>query len=351
MDIELKRKRLHPVSERLRGYLRRHSRSAELPIGYSELLGFRDSFPLYDREGNDTGWQSFVYEPTMWSEISAMLAKTYAMLKAGNTGVTRHLRCDRVDFCAFGNSQPFRIRIVNNYNDNHDYFYIKRADASRIYGLELEDLISPNSMNFVVHGDTLVEQHIIGIPGDMFVRDYFHRDDLNRVRIAKEFVKFNERCFIRLLGDMRSYNYVIRMTPDFEDRQYRVRAIDFDQQSYEGRHRFYFPQFFRDNREVVDMCLTQLEPESIEQYREEERSLIARRAASFPYRLQNLRIAMCNDLLSDPEKIEQLRNELARYYGDDRFLRCESMGDLTFSSIDLVLERSNSGRAEGLDGR
>ncbi|MEY3492472.1 MAG: hypothetical protein RL309_1600, partial [Verrucomicrobiota bacterium] len=27
---------------------------------------------------------------------------------------------DRVDFCSFGNSQPFRVRIVNAYNENHD---------------------------------------------------------------------------------------------------------------------------------------------------------------------------------------------------------------------------------------
>lgn len=57
-----------------------------------------------------------------------------------------------------------------------------------------------------------MEEHIAGVPGDVFIRDYLGRDDLNRVRIAKEFVKFSERCFIRLLGDMRSYNYVMDVT-------------------------------------------------------------------------------------------------------------------------------------------
>ena len=55
--------------------------------------------------------------------------------------------------------------------------------------------------------------------------------DTNMIRFAKEFVKFNERCFVRLLGDMRSYNFVVNVIPDVEDFQYRVRAIDFDQQS------------------------------------------------------------------------------------------------------------------------
>ena len=39
--------------------------------------------------------------------------------------------------------------------------------------------------------------------------DYFTNNEVNLTRIAKEFIKFNERCFIQLLGDMRSYNYVI----------------------------------------------------------------------------------------------------------------------------------------------
>jgi len=38
----------------------------------------------------------------------------------------------------------------------------------------------------------------------------------NKIRFAKEFVKFNERCFVRLLGDMRSYNFVVDITPDIE---------------------------------------------------------------------------------------------------------------------------------------
>ena len=49
----------------------------------------------------------------------------------------QHLTVDRIDLCSFANSQPFRVRIVNRLSDNFDYFYIKRADASRVYGLEL----------------------------------------------------------------------------------------------------------------------------------------------------------------------------------------------------------------------
>lgn len=338
--IALKKKQLYPLSDGFRAYLSRYDRTSDLPLQYEDLLDCYETFPLYDKDGNDTLWQSFIYEPLRWEEINRGLSLMYMRLKARKSvSYAGHLRCDRVEFCSFGNSCPFRIRIVNNYNDNHDYFYVKRADASRIFGLELEELLSPNSINFLVYANTLVEQHIIGIPGDQFIKNYLHRDDLNRVRMAKEFVKFNERSFLRLLGDMRSYNYVMRMTPDFDDRQYRVRAIDFDQQSYEGRHRFYLPQFFKENQDVVELCLSQLEPESIQQYRDEEVSLIARRATTSPQRLNELRACMTSDRISEPEKVEQLAQELGRYHDNLRFRECRSMGALTFLQIELMLER------------
>ena len=66
----------------------------------------------------------------------------------------------------------------------------------------------------------------------------------SRAQIAKEYVKFNERSMIRLLGDMRAYNYVIIPIHDFDQVIYKIRAIDFDQQCYEGKFSVYRPQFF-----------------------------------------------------------------------------------------------------------
>ena len=91
--------------------------------------------------------------------------------------------------------------------------YVKKTDASRIYGLELGTILSPYNLNFLVYKDTLIEEHIAGIPGDVFIKEYLEELSApEKSQIAKEFVKFNERCLVRLLGDMRSYNYVI--TPD-----------------------------------------------------------------------------------------------------------------------------------------
>lgn len=98
-------------------------------------------------------------------------------------------------------------------------------------------MLSPYQLNFMVHGNTLIEEHIAGIPGDEFIKNNLPDcSEREKSQIAKEFVKFNERCMIRLLGgDMRAYNYVIVPTHDFDHVVFKIRAIDFDQQCYEGK--------------------------------------------------------------------------------------------------------------------
>jgi hypothetical protein len=250
--------------------------------------------------------------------------------------VVQHLYADRVDFCTFGNSTPFRIRIVNAYNDNQDYFYIKKADASRVYGLELEHLLSPNRLNFITHGSTLVEEHIPGIPGDIFITGWLNRTDLSPVRVAKELVKFNERCFVRLLGDMRSYNFVFVVTPDFEDFQLRVRAMDFDQQSYNGRRNFYRPQFFKENAALALFCARHLRIETANQYLREEQTLMLQRAELAASRLGLLLAEMERDPISPPEKVHLLRDSLAEHYGRSEYRRCESMGALVRENLESI---------------
>jgi hypothetical protein len=193
-------------------------------------------------------------------------------------------------------------------------------------------------MTFLTNNDTLVEEHIPGIPGDVFIKDYLHRAETNKIRLAKEFVKFNERCFIRLLGDMRSYNYVIDITPDIEDFQYRIRAIDFDQQSYEGRKNLYLPQFFKENIAFVDLTLKYLNADSIEQYRAEERTLIAYRVAASRYRIMDLLNIMSEDEISTVEKRTQLKAELEEYYSSKTFRRCKTMGAIVKQMLRYVLK-------------
>lgn len=333
-----KKKIPYKVSSELNQYLMETGRIQKIPVQYQDLLRFTNSINLYDKHGKDTLWLTVAYSQNEMEELHKELTNIYATLKTnGDIKVMEHLHVERIDFCTFGNSKPFRIKIVNNYNDNYDYYYIKLADSSRIYGLEWEHILSPNRINYFVNEETLVEEHIVGIPGDQFIKNNFNDPELNQIRLAKEFVKFNERCFVRLLGDMRSYNYVIDVTPDFEDTQYRIRAIDFDQQSFEGRKSLYIPQYFKENLPYVELCMKHLNTNTVKQYQSEERSLIARRIRTSKYRVNQLLEVMKKDNLSTPEKIKTLKEDLSKHYKIQSFIDCKSMGDLMEKNLQLLL--------------
>jgi hypothetical protein len=336
-----RKKPFFPVQERLGAYLKKHGREVKLPVAYRDLLHFRTTVALKDKNGADTLWETCSYDLKEWQYLKDQLISLYAILKTeGDLSFSGHLDVARIDFCRFGNSQPFRIRIVNKYNDNYDHYYIKIADASRVYGLELEHLLSPNRITFLSSRGTLVEEHIPGIPGDVFIQQYLKDPLTNKIRFAKEFVKFNERCFVRLLGDMRSYNFVVNITPDIEDFQYRIRAIDFDQQSYEGHMNLYLPQFFKENYPFVDLVIKHLNKDSIAQYQTEERTIMAFRVAASRFRLMELFNIMSADQISTPEKLDQLRTELSNYFHAASFLKCGSMGQLVKRQLKQTLQKN-----------
>lgn len=338
-DKPSRKKPFFPINNELRSYLKSHGREIAFPISYNDLMQFSYSIPIYDKAGRDTLWEKSLYDMKEWQFLKEGLINLYALIRTeGDYSFTKHLDVARIDYCTFGNSNPFRIRIVNRYNDNYDHYYIKKEDASRVYGLELEHILSPNRISFLTGKDTLVEEHIPGLPGDVFVKDYLNRSETNKIRLAKEFVKFNERCFIRLLGDMRSYNFVVNVTPDVEDFQYRIRAIDFDQQSYEGRKNLYLPQFFKENLPYVDLTLKYLNKDSIEQYQAEERTLIAYRMAASRYRIIDLLNIMTKDTISSAEKCTQLRHDLSEHFNQKQFLRCKTMGEVVKQTLRYVLK-------------
>lgn len=337
MALISRKKKIFPISSGLREYLVGYSRQVDIPIHYHELLRYTSSIALYDSKEQDTLWETVFYDQSDREEIHLNVKKIYALLKAaGDMSVMQHLYVDRIDLCVYGNTQPFRVRIVNRINDNFDYFYIKNADASRVYGLELEHLLSPNRISYLVHQNTLIEEHIAGIPGEKFMKEHMDLHDTNAIRLAKEFVKFNERCFVRLLGDMHSSNFVIDVTPDFEETHYRIRAIDFDQQSYEGKKSIYLPQYFKENNALIDLGMKYITSESMKQYQKEERTLIANRVKSAKVTIKNILNAMEGDILSVPENIVSLKNDLAKHYKSKDFLAAKNMGQLLRISLNQL---------------
>jgi len=338
-DLKIsKKKPSYPISKELHQYLTEYNRNIRLPIFYDDLLRFQGSVVVYDKNDEDTLWIRVYYNEFESQEIDLSLKRVYTILHSdGNEKTIPFLTIDAIDYCTFGNSKPFRVKVRNILNDNFTYFYVKKADASRVYGLELEHILSPYNLNFLVHKDTLIEEHIAGIPGDEFIKNILPKcTPMEKSQIAKEFVKFNERCTIRLLGDMRSYNYVIVPTHDFDHVVYKIRAIDFDQQCYEGKFNIYKPQFFKENYQMVKLVTEKFQTESIDQYKLEERSIMAKRLISYNDRIEHLIACMLEDTISTPENVKQLQAEIFEFASDINFKKCKSMGDILKYALDFV---------------
>jgi len=332
------KKPFYPIVSDLANFLKTYDRWVDTPIYYSDLLRFSGSVVVYDKNDQDTLWVSVYFTDTERREIDYNLKKIYTLLHSdGNESGIQYLNVDAIDYCTFGNSKPFRIKIRNILNDNFTYYYIKQTDASRIYGLEYEHMLSPYNLNFLVNDNTLIEEHIAGIPGDTFIKEFLPTcTDSEKAQIAKEYVKFNERSMIRLLGDMRSYNYVVVPTHDFDQVVYKIRPIDFDQQSFEGKLSVYRPQFFKENIPIMDLVRSRLTHNSINQYKIEERSIVARRIISSGNRLNKLLTIMEQDVISSDANLERLRKEIYKFTKDKAFLESQSMGEVMRAALNYV---------------
>ncbi|MCL9804115.1 hypothetical protein NAT51_01165 [Flavobacterium amniphilum] len=337
-EAPLFKKQYYPITENLFQYLEKYKRVTKTNVFYDDLLRFQGSVIVYDQKGEDTLWLRVFYNEFDQKEIDLSLKKIYTLLHSdGDERVLNHLTVDYIDYCAFGNSKPFRVKVRNILNDNYTHFYIKKADASRIFGLELEHILSPNRINFLVYEKTLIEEHIIGIPGDVFLKHHLQKcTEAEKSQIAKEFVKFNERCMIGLLGDMRSYNFVVIPIYDYDHIVYKIRAIDFDQQCYEGSFKLYKPHLFKENFQFTQLVKEKLEPDSIDQYQNEERSLLVKRLADSEERLNDLLQVMKSMKLSPAIHMEQLRKETYEFTKDINFKNAKSMGEIMEAALQFM---------------
>ncbi|MEQ3689949.1 MAG: hypothetical protein ABNG98_00375 [Flavobacterium sp.] len=332
------KKKLYNINPTLKAYLGKYKRVTKTNVFYDDLLRFQGSIAVFDKNGEDSLWVRVYYNEFEKNDIDKSLKKIYTLLHSdGNESSFEFLSVDEIDFCTFGNSQPFRIKVRNILNDNYTHFYIKKADASRIFGLELEHILSPNRINYLVFKDTLIEEHIVGIPGDVFLEKNLKTCTENeKTQIAKEFVKFNERCMIGLLGDMRSYNFVVIPIYDFDQLVFKIRAIDFDQQCYEGSFKLYKPFLFKENFMYSKLVQDKLNQNAIEQYQNEERSILVKRLLDSETRLNDLLEAMKSTRLAPQSHIEQLREEIYEFTYDIEFKKAEAMGEIVQAALNFM---------------
>ncbi len=323
-------KEVYPVNEALQQYLQQYQRDIELPVTYKELFHYQYTDAIKDEQGKHTHWERVVYEKSLLLELQQKLIANYRLLKNESD-----ISIQSIDFCEFANSMPFRINIIRTKTKQPDCFYIKDADASRIYGLELEQLLSTNPINFLYHQHTLVEEHISGIPGDIFLATAQQLNKADKQLLANNFIRFNERCFARLLGDMRSYNFVV--VADEKEQPLHMKAIDFDQQCYEGRLNLYLPQFYKENYEYVQLVTNTLGHAEIEQIRLSEREQLAILAEQHRHRLDDLLQVMERGEISENYKVLSLRKELNDYFGTHHFSHCKTMGSIVKQQLRQLL--------------
>ncbi len=338
-DRPLMQKELYAVSDLLQQYLEKYRRDIVLPINYAELFYYSHTNSIKDANGKPTHWENVVYDKALLSELKPKLLTVFALLNKQENIPAESLEIKAIDFCEFANSMPFRITIINTQNDQADFFYIKSADASRIYGLELEQLLSPNQSNFFYHQQTLAEAHIDGTPGDIFLQQTNQLTQEEQLLLAEEFVRFNERCFTRLLGDMRSYNFVVVKNQQPPGVSFRIKAIDFDQQCYEGRMNLYLPQFYKENYGYVQMTNSLLDNELIEQIRLSESRSMAAMAIKNSRRLSELLQVMSKEEISENYKIVSLRKELGTVFHTHRYTKCKTMGCIVKQQLKQMLHR------------
>ncbi len=332
-DRPMMQKEVYPVTAALQQYLERYKKDKVLPLAYTELLHYDYSNAIKNKDGKHTHWERVVYPKNLEEQLYRKILALYQLLS--NHG---HLpvKIDSIDFCEFANSMPFRVNLLNTADNSTGYFYIKSADASRIYGLELEQLLTGNTVNFLYHRQTLVETHIDGMAGDDFLTGTPHLMPAARKMLAAAFVQFNESCFARLLGDMRSYNFVV--THHERPEHFVLKPIDFDQQCYEGRLNLYLPQFYKENLGYLQLVTEALSADQIEQLRLQARQQLCRYAIENAEQLTALLHVLVNAEISEHYKVLSLRKELAAYHHQPRFAHCNSMGSLVKEQLKQLLQ-------------
>jgi len=337
-DRPLMQKEVYRVSENLQQYLTQFGFSQALPLHYQELLQYDYTNSLKDELGKHTHWERVVYKKESWEILEEKLKILYQLLVPQSVKLDL-VKVIAVDFCEFANSMPFRIHVEwqHEQDKSNICYYIKQADASRVVGLLLETWLTNNPIGFLYDDQTLVETHIEGEPGDECIKGIDQWSELQKKELATAFVRFNINCFARLLGDMRSYNFVVVKT-DSKSEPIKIRAIDFDQQCYEGRVQLYLPQFYKENLGYVNLVKKLLGREQTEsivtQARQEMRNIALSNAAPLKCLLHMLE----KEELSENYKIASLSKELNSWHRIQQFDHFDSMGAIVKQQLELMLQ-------------
>jgi hypothetical protein len=93
---------------------------------------------------------------------------------------------------------------------------------------------------------------------------------------------------------------------------------------------------FKENSKFSHLVSEKLEANSIEQYQNEERSVLVKRMVGSEKRLTDLLKAMKSMELSSPEKLAQLKKEIYEFTRDINFKKAASMGEVVESALNFM---------------
>jgi molybdopterin/thiamine biosynthesis adenylyltransferase len=111
------------VNDRLNRYLAKYNRNTKIPVFYDDLLRFSGSVVVYDQHEEDTFWVRCYYPDWEREEIDNSLKQVYTIMHSdGSDDSLEFLNVDAIDYCTFGNSKPFRVKVRNILNDSFTYF-------------------------------------------------------------------------------------------------------------------------------------------------------------------------------------------------------------------------------------
>ena len=110
-DINIQKKKpAFKVNDIFLNYLKKYNRLEDISIDYDDLMRYVGSVDVLDTHDNHTLWQRVYYSDSDTNELNENLKKIYnILLSDGSNTNTSDLNVDAVDYCTFGNSNPFKL--------------------------------------------------------------------------------------------------------------------------------------------------------------------------------------------------------------------------------------------------
>ena len=87
---------------------------------------------------------------------------------------------------------------------------------------------------------------------------------------------------------------------------------------------------------MVELVRKHLDKNAVDQYKIEERAIIAKRILSTETRLTQLMKCMLKDELSTPENVKQLKSEIYAHIPDKNFKKSFNMGGIVRAAFEFV---------------